>query len=183
MRIGNIILPRLARAPAGGVESLVVHGTVQVGQQRRNSAEPLQNRRQQLRSRWLGRDLDNFLRVPLIAVLEPKPDGARQILQRNHHARESVRLRRIVRRAELQNHLVLRAEVNRLQAAPLAQVEEVQAVSVLARQQLFGNNSVLHHSRRAPLAGYGGVINQLPGKNLSPILLSPLHPPPPPPLT
>src|SRR5262249_46499608 len=153
-----------AGAPAGGVESLVVDGKIDVGQQRSNRLEPLQNRRQQLWVCWFGWDVDHFPGCPLITVSEPQKDGARQIFQGNDDAGESVRFRGIVRRTKFEHHLVLRAQVNRLGKAPLAQVEEVEAVAVLAGEKFFRNDTAFDHSWSAPLAGYGGVVAKVPGE-------------------
>ena len=48
------------------------------------------------------------------AVAVPEPDRARQILQRDDDAGEAVGIRGIVRRAQLEHHLLLGAEVDAL---------------------------------------------------------------------
>src|ERR1700734_1627656 len=105
----------------------------------------------------------------------PQPNGARKIFQRCNHSNEAVRFGRIVSRAQLQNHLLLRAEVHCLNVTPLAQIPEVKAVSVLACQQQLRIHAILNHVRRAPLARDGNVISQMPGEVVAKILRAALH--------
>ena len=110
-RIAHVVLPELARAPARHVEEPVVQREVDVGHQRRHRLESLEQRRQVLGGRGLGRDLDHLLHLParraVGALAVPHPDGRREILERDHHAHEAVALRRVVRRPELEHHLLL----------------------------------------------------------------------------
>ncbi len=79
-------------------------------------------------------------------------------------------LPRVVRRAQLQDHLMLGAEIERLQVAPLAQVPDVEGVTVLSAQQQLGIHAVLHHVRRAPFAGDHRVLAQVPGEVVGQVL-------------
>ena len=65
----------------------------------------------------------------------PEPDRRGQVLDADHHADEPVLLGRVVRRAQLEHHLVLVAEVDALHVPAPAQVPEVQPVAVLAAEQ------------------------------------------------
>src|SRR5262249_42386209 len=53
---------------------------------------------------------------------------------------------------------------------PLDQVPDVEFVAVSATEQYFGIHSVLHHARRSPFAGDGGVESQVPPEIISKFL-------------
>ena len=57
-----------------------------------------------------------FLPLPFAI---PQPDRRREVLERDDDADEAVGLRRIVRRPQLEHHLLLGAQVERLQVAAL----------------------------------------------------------------
>ena len=116
----------------------------------------------QLRVGGLGRDRDHLVRGPRVAVAVPAPDRRRQVLGRHHHPDEPPRRLGVVRRAQLQHHLVLRAEVDGLQMPALGEVPEVQRVAVLLAQQQLGHDAVLDHRRGAPLAGDRDVLVEVP---------------------
>ena len=97
-----------------------------------------------------------------VAVAVPEPDRGGQVLDADHHADEAVLLGRVVRRAQLEHHLVLVAEVDGLQVPALAQVQEVQRVAVLAAEQQLADQPVLDHRGGAPLAGDQHVAGQVP---------------------
>src|SRR5262245_16654914 len=99
-RIGYIVLLQVAGAPAGDIEELVVHGQIDVGDERGNRLEALQHRGQLVWIRWLGRDLDHLLDRPFPALPIPGPDRRRQVLQADHAIDETIGLGRIVRRPE-----------------------------------------------------------------------------------
>src|SRR4029450_12218197 len=65
-----------AGSPAGDVEEPVIHGKVDVGHQRRHCAKPLQEGRQLVLGRRLGRDRRRLLDVELAAFAPPGPDRA-----------------------------------------------------------------------------------------------------------
>jgi len=69
---------------------------------------------------WFGGDFNHLLHPPGAIVALPKPDRGRQILQRNDYPNESVRLGRVMSRAQFQDHLLLLAEVQRLDMTPPA---------------------------------------------------------------
>ena len=64
--------------------------------------------------------------------------------------------------AQLEDHLVLGAEVDRLLVAAAAQVPDVQVVAVLVGEQQLGLDAALDHVRRAPLAGEQRVVADVP---------------------
>ena len=170
--IGDVVLAKLARAPAGDVEIAVVQRQVDVRHQRRHRLEPLEQGRQIGRIGRLRGDRDHLLRLPLLVrgVQVPDPDRRRQVLQRDHHAGEPVGLARITGGPELEHHLVLRAELDGLEVPPPAQVPDVQRVAVLAAQEQLGVHAVLHHVRRAPLAADHHVLTQVPGEVVGQVL-------------
>ena len=83
----------------------------------------------------------------------PEPNRGAQILERDDDTRKSISLRRIMRRAHLEDHLVLLAKVERLNVAPLAQIPNMHLMAVSALQEFFGNDAVLDLVGRAPFAG------------------------------
>jgi hypothetical protein len=108
----------------------------------------------------------------------PHPDRRREILERDDHADEPVRLLRIVGRPQLQHHLLFRSEVELLKVDALVEVPDVQLVTVLAGEEQLGVDAVLHHVRRAPFGGDHGVVPEVPPEVvrqvLRPALLLPL---------
>ena len=93
-----------------------------------------------------------FHQLAVRRLAMPEPDRCGEILQRDDDADESVGLGRIVCGTQLQHHLLLRAEIERLPMTAPAQVPDMQLVSILAGQQKLRIQSVLDHVRRAPLA-------------------------------
>ena len=59
-------------------------------------------------------------------------------------------LRRIVRRAQFQHHLLLGPKIQRLQMAPPAQVPEVQSMAVLPPSRSVGFDAVLRPCSACP---------------------------------
>ena len=161
-RIAHVVLLELAGAPAGDVEELVIHGQVDVADQRRHRPERLERGRQRVRVGGLGRDGDHLVGTPAAVLAAPPPHRGGQVVGADHHADEAPGLLGVVRRAQLKDHLVLLAEVDRLQVLARRQVPEVQCVPVLAAQQQFGVDPVLDHRRGAPLAGDQRVLVQVP---------------------
>ena len=170
-RIGDVVLDELAQAPARDVQVAIVHREIDVGDERRDGLESLEERRQLLGVGGLGRDLDDLLDGPLAVrsvrallarIAVPQPDRRRQILQRHDDAGEPVGARRVVSRSQLQHHLLLGAEVELLHVAPAAQVPDVQLAAVLPAEQELRVDAVLHHVGRAPRAGDHRVLAQVP---------------------
>jgi hypothetical protein len=75
-----------------------------------------------------------------------------------------------VRRAHFENHLVLLAEVERLNVAPLAQIPNMHLMTVSALQEFLGNDAVLDLIRRAPFAGQQGVLSDMPPEIVAQVL-------------
>ena len=105
---------------------------------------------------------DHLLDPPLLAVAEPAPDRAGQVLGGDDHADETPGRLGVVGGADLQHHLVLGPEVDALLVAPVGEVPEVQGVAVLAAQQQLRDEPVLDHRRAAPLAGDQHVLVEVP---------------------
>ena len=161
-RIADIVLPQLTRAPAGHIEKTVVQRQVDVADQRRHGAEALEQSRQQRRIRGLGWDDRRLLRVELAAFAIPGPDRAFEVGRVDDHAEEAVLPRRVVRRPQLQRHLMVRAEVDALHMTARAQLPEVDLVAIAIGQQVLGHDAVLELRRQAPFAGHHVVARQVP---------------------
>ena len=97
-----------------------------------------------------------------VALAVPAPHRGGQVRRRDHDADESPGRLGVVRGPQLQHHLVLGAEVDRLQVPALGEVPEVELVAVLLAEQQFGHEPVLDHRRRAPLAGHQDVLVEVP---------------------
>src|SRR5262249_24080883 len=108
--------------------------------------------------------------VALLPV--PQPDRRREIFEARHDTDESVRLLRIVRRAQLEHHLILGAELQDLAMPALLQIPDVQRVAVLARKQHLGIDAGLDHVGRPPLAGDQRVVPEMPPEVVRAILRS-----------
>src|ERR687891_1033941 len=124
-RVRHVVLLQVARAPAGDVEVPVVHRQIDVRDQRRAGLEALQHGGQLVRGGRLGRDVDHLRDCPLLAVPMPDPDRRRQVLEAQDAVDEAIGLRRVVRRAQLEDELVVRAEVDLLHVPAPGQVPEV----------------------------------------------------------
>lgn len=151
-RIGHVVLQHLSGPPAGDVEKPIIKGEVDVSDQGRHSFETLEQGRELFGISRLGGDLDNLADLPFAGFVVPKPDRGTQILQRNHYTNEPVGFPWIMSRPHLEDHLLLLAQIKRLHVTPLAQVPDVQVVSVSALKELFRHDAVFDLPRRAPLA-------------------------------
>src|ERR1700686_2286307 len=76
------------------------------------------------------------------------------------------------RGSKFQHHLLLGAKIERLHVPPLAQIPNMQRVTIAALQQNFGVHSLFDHVRRAPLAADERVISQVPPEVVTEILRS-----------
>ena len=92
----------------------------------------------------------------------PQPHGGRQVGGRGDDADEAVALVRVVRRAQLEHHLVLRPEVDLLHVPARREVPDVELVAVLVAEQQLADQAVLDHVRRAPLRGDHGAEVEVP---------------------
>src|SRR5207245_4890152 len=90
----------------------------------------------------------------------PGPDRRAQVFQARHHTDESVGLAWVMRRPELQHHLVLLAEVDLLAMTALRQIPDVDLVAVIAGKQGLGVEGALEHLWRAPLGRDRGVVSE-----------------------
>jgi hypothetical protein len=161
-RVGHVVLLELTGAPAGHVQPAVVHRQVDVGDQRRHGAKGLQHRRQVVGVGGLGGDGDHLADRPAAAVLAPQPHRPREILDADDDADKVPGLGRVVRRSDLEPHLVLVAQVDALGELALGHAPEVQVVAELAAQQVLGVQAVLNHGRRGPLRGDDRVMVEVP---------------------
>jgi hypothetical protein len=75
---------------------------------------------------------------------------------------------RIVRRAQLEHHLLLGAELDALAVLAPAQVPDVELMAVLAEQ--IGIDATLDHVGRAPFAGNERVMPEVPPEVVGQIL-------------
>ena len=90
----------------------------------------------------------------------------------DHRPGESVGLPRIVRRPELQEHLVLGSDVDRRVEPALSEVPEMKPVAVFVREQVLGHDPVLELLRRAPFAAHQHVLSQVPPEVIGEFLRS-----------
>ena len=110
----------------------------------------------------LGRDRDHLLRGPLVAVAVPQPDGRGQVLDADHDPDEAPRLARVVRRPQLEHHLVLVAEVDPLEQPAFGDAPEVEVVAEPPAQQVLGVQPALDHRRGGPFRGDRDVVVEVP---------------------
>ena len=169
-RIGDVVLQKLAGSPCRDIEEAVVEREVDVADQWRDRLETFQDWRQIIGIGRLSRDLDHLLRLPCAAVLVPGPDRGAEILQAGDDANEAERLARIMRRAQLEHHLLFGAEVDHLAMAALGQIPDVQLMTVAALEEDLGIDAVLDHLGRAPLAADHGVVTEVPPEVIGEIL-------------
>ncbi len=174
-RIGDVVLLEIAGAPAGDVEELVIHGEVDIGDQRRTGLEALEHGWQVILARGLGRDLDHLLDGPLVAVAIPGPDRRREVLQADDTVDEPIGLGRIVCGPQLEDELVLVAEIDGLHVLALVQIPEMQPTPVLGAQQHLGDQAVLESIRRTPFAGHHRVVSEMPPGIIGEVLRSTVH--------
>ncbi len=161
-RVADVILAEIARTPASDIEEAVVHREIDIGHQRRHRLEAFQHRRQQIGIGGLGGNLDDLLHRPSVAVAIPGPDRGREVLQADHAIDEAIGLGRVMRRPELEHELIIGTEIDLLEMLALLQVPEMQPPSVLRAEENFRHQPVLDVVRRAPFAGHGGVVAEVP---------------------
>src|SRR6266403_3072203 len=75
----------------------------------------------------------------------------------------------------LQNHLLLTAQIERLQMATAAQVPDVHLMPVFTVKQKVGLEPAFDHVWRAPFAGQQCVESQMPPKIIMQELRTPIH--------
>ena len=78
-------------------------------------------------------------------------------------------------RPHLEDHLLLLAQIKRLDVTPLAQVPDVQVVSVSALEELFRHDAAFNLARCAPLAGQQRILGEMPPEIVAKILWSDSH--------
>src|SRR5580704_8107352 len=169
-RIGNVILQEFAGSPARYVKETVIERQIDIGDERRNGLESLEQRRQQIGIGGLGGNFDYFGNGPLSAVAMPNPNRSGQIFERYHHAKKTVGAAGIVRGAKLERHLLFGTQIQSLQVAALAQIPHMQRMPVAALQENVRVDAVFHHARSSPLAGDHGVVTQVPPEVVRQIL-------------
>ena len=80
-----------------------------------------------------------------------------------------------MRRPHFEDHLVLLAQIKRLDMPPLAQIPDVQLMAVSALQELLRHDAVLDLARRAPFTGQQSVLSEMPPKIIAQILRAAVH--------
>ena len=108
-RVGNVVLQHFPCAPTRDVKKPIVYGEINIGNERRYCFEALKQRGELLGIGWLSRDPDDFLNLPCSVLAMPEPNRGAQILDRDDDTRKSICLGGVVRRAHLENHLLLLA--------------------------------------------------------------------------
>src|SRR5262249_47904877 len=139
----DVVLAHLAGAPARHVEEPVVERQVNVGDQWRHSAEPLKQRWKLILFRRLGWNDHSLFAKEFSAFAPPRPDRALEVGRIHYNADEAVFFNRIVRRSDLQSHLVVRAQIDCLDVASPTQIPEVNSVAIFVAEQILGDNAFL----------------------------------------
>ena len=153
----------------------IVEREVDVGDERRHRGETFQQRRQVVSGGGLGGNFDHFPDPPVAALARafavpyPISDEERSF-ETGDYADEAVGLGRIVGRSQLQNHLLLGSELQCLKVASIVEIPDVQRVAVPAGEEQLRVHAVLHHVRRAPLAGDHDVATEVPPEVVGEIL-------------
>src|SRR5215471_11712565 len=76
---------------------------------------------------------------------------------------------------QFQRHLVFGAEIKRLKVAALAQIPNMEHMTVFAAEQQVRLHSMLNHVRRTPFAGDRDVVAEVPPEIVSEILRAAVH--------
>jgi hypothetical protein len=82
----------------------------------------------------------------------PGPDRGGDVLEADDAINEAIKLGRVVSRTELEDELVLLAEVDLLKVPALVEVLEVQLAPVAGPEQHLWDEAVLEGLQGAPLA-------------------------------
>src|SRR5262249_43574447 len=98
----------------------------------------------------LGRNRRRLLDAKLAAFAPPGPDRAFEICRVDHDAKEPVLANGIVRRAHFERHLVVGANIDRLNIAPGAKIPEMDPMAILIREQIFRDDPVSRTAVAAP---------------------------------
>ena len=102
----------------------------------------------------------------------PQPDRCREVFERNDNSGKAKRPRRVMRRAQFQNHLMFFTEINRLLVLPLSKVPNVQLVTVTTGKQMFRIEPVLQFVWDTPFTTNQCVVPQMPPEIISQFLRS-----------
>src|SRR5512140_742125 len=78
-RIAHVVLAELTRGPAGDIEVVIVERQSDVRHERRHGAESLEQWWKQLGVERRRRNRDRLLRLPLGALLVPRPHRRREV--------------------------------------------------------------------------------------------------------
>jgi hypothetical protein len=100
--------------------------------------------------------------VELAAFAPPGPDRALKVRGVDYDAQEPVLADGIVRGPHLKRHLVIGAEIYRLDVAPSPEIPEVDPMAILVREQILRHDPILELRRQPPLARHHVVARQVP---------------------
>jgi hypothetical protein len=162
-RVGDVILVHFALAPAGDIQVLVIQAEIDVCDKRGDRAKPGQKRRQIFSISRLRRDCDGLLcfKGPVF-VPPPGKDRTFQIGRVDDDAHKTILFDWIMGRADFQRHLMVFAQINRLNVFAAAQIPEVDLVAIFVAEQVFCNDPVLELRRQPPFGGNHIVSRQVP---------------------
>src|SRR5262245_55548479 len=134
-RITNIVLAHLAGAPARHIEKPVVEREVDVGDQRWHGAESLKQRWKLVLLCRLGWNDRGFFAPEFVALAPPRPYRPLEIGRVHHNPNKAVFFNRVVRRSDLESHLVVGAQIDCLDIASRPQIPEVDPVAIFVAEQ------------------------------------------------
>ena len=133
----------LTGAPARDVEVFVIQAQVDVSDQRWHRRKPFEQIWQIIGIGWLRIDGDGFLGLECAVIIAPPgEDRTLKVGGVYDNPAEPVLFDRVMGRADFQCHLVVFTQINRLDIGPVAQVPEMDAVTVFVRKQVFGHYPV-----------------------------------------
>src|SRR6516225_10181073 len=172
--IGNrdVVTAQFPGSPAGYIKPFIIKRQVKVSNEGWNRLETLQQRRQQIRVRRLSWNFNHLCCAPMTIIALPQPDRCREVFERNDDSGKAKRPRRVMRRAQLQNHLMFFTEINRLLMPPLSKIPNVQPVTVATGKQMFRIEPVLQFIWYTPFTTNQCVVPEMPPEIISQFLRS-----------
>src|SRR6202047_11555 len=103
-----------------------------------------------------------LLDVKLAALAPPGPDRPFEVGGVDHDTQEAVLANRIVSGPHFQRHLMVGAEIDRLDVSPLPKIPEVNPMAILVGEQILRHDPVLELRWQRPLARHHVVARKMP---------------------
>src|ERR1700732_2410407 len=98
----------------------------------------------------------------LAALAPPGPDRPFEVGGVDHDTQEAVLANRIVSGPHFQRHLMVGAEIDRLDVSPLPKIPEVNPMAILVGEQILRHDPVLELRWQRPLARHHVIAWQVP---------------------